>query len=160
MFGAIAGGAPAWVYVLLIVLIALGVRRLKMREVPLFVALIPVAAFFLWSLIGAASFAVRAGAGIAMLAWVGGAVLGVASAFVLPDPAATRIPGNRIRLPASWVPLALYLSVFVVRFACGAWAAIVPAAATAASALGLAVSAAVTMRLATGALSWRQTILA
>jgi hypothetical protein len=155
MIGAIAGGAPTWVYGLLAVLAALGIRRLKTREVPLAVAYIPVVAFSAWSVIGAVTFAARAGGGLATLAWLGGALLGAATSYLWPDPKATRLEAGRIRLPGSWLPLILYLSVFIVRFACGAWAAIVPAQATLAIATGVAVSATMTMRLAVGTLSWR-----
>ncbi len=155
MIGAIATGAPGWVYILLAALIALGVRRLKTREMPLAVALIPVAAFFVWSIVGAANFAATSGWAIAATAWFGGAAMGATSAVLFSDPRATRLAGGRIRLPGSWLPLALYMTVFVARFACGAWAAIVPAQAEVAIAVGVAISAAMTMRLAVCALAWR-----
>jgi hypothetical protein len=155
MAGAIVGGAPTWVYGLLAVLIALGVRRLKTREVPIAVALIPVFAFGIWSLFGLAGFAGQAGYPIALGAWLAGAILGGLSARALPDPRAVRLPANRIRLPGSWLPLALYMTVFIARFACGAWAAINPVQATLATAIGVAISAAMTLRLAVSAWSWR-----
>jgi hypothetical protein len=152
--GSILGGAPIWVYVLLAGLIALGIRRLKPREVPLVVALIPVTAFFLWSVIGALSFAQSAGAVFAAIAWVSGIGTGAISAFVLPEARAKRIAGGRILLPGSWMPLCLYMTVFIARFACGAWAAIVPAQALVATAIGIAIGAALTGRLAMWVLNW------
>ena len=152
--GAILSGAPIWAYVLLIVLIVLGVRRLKTREVPVAVALIPVVAFLVWSIFGASSFAASAGAATSAIAWFGGVALGVVSAFVLPEPRVTRLPDGRVILPGSWMPLILYMSVFVARFACGAWAAMDPAQAVTANAIGVAISAAMTARLATWVLRW------
>jgi hypothetical protein len=154
--GSILGGAPIWVYILLAGLIALGVRRLKPREVPLIVALIPVTAFLLWSLIGALNFAQTAGAVFAAAAWVSGIATGVVSAFVLPEARAKRIPGGRILLPGSWMPLILYMTVFIARFACGAWAAMVPAQAMTATAIGIAIGAALTGRLAMWVVSWEK----
>lgn len=154
---AIATGAPAWVYVLLIALVALGVRRLKTRDVPILVALIPSAAFLIWSLIGAQSFALRAGPSIAIGAWLSGAAIGAISGFLLPEPRGQRLPGGRVRQPGSPLPLVLYLGVFIVRFACGAWAAIDPVEATVATAAGIAAGALVMARLLIGIVRWAPT---
>jgi hypothetical protein len=88
-------------------------------------------------------------------AWLIGAACGAASGFILPEPRGERLANGRVRQPASWLPLILYLGVFVVRYACGAWAAIVPAQADTATAIGIAVSAAVTTRLLVGVARWR-----
>ncbi len=151
----IATGAPAWIYALLAGLILLGIRRLKTREVPVAVALLPSAAFLLWSVVGVAAFAAHAGPGVALGAWAGGALLGAASGVLLPDPRGQRLPGGRVRQPGSPAPLILYLAVFVVRFACGAWSAIVPAQAVLAGAIGIAAGAAVMARLLVGVARWR-----
>jgi len=158
--GAIAGGAPAWVYGLLAALVVLGGRRLRTRDVPVVVALIPGAAFLIWSLVGARAFALFTGGEIAALAWAGGVAIGVASAVAAPDPRATLLPGGRVRQPGSVLPLLLYLAVFVVRFACGAWAAIRPEQAVTATAIGVAVGAGVTGRLVAGVLRWRRAEIA
>lgn len=151
---AIATGAPAWVYVLLVALLALGMRRLTTRDVPVLVALIPTAAFLAWSIFGTYAFAARAGPGIAVTAWLTGALVGALSGAVLPEPRGERLPGGRVRQPESLLPLLLYLGVFIVRFACGAWAAIVPAQANIATAFGIAVGATVTARLLVGIMRW------
>lgn len=153
--GQIPAGAPVWVYALLVVLVVLGVRRLRTRETPVAVALLPSAAFLIWSLVGAAALAARAGAPLAAGAWLAGAGVGATSALLLPDPRGQRLAGGRVRQPGTWLPLALYLGVFVVRFACGAWAAIHPDQAIAATAIGTAVGAAVTARLVVGVVRWR-----
>ncbi|MFD1786677.1 DUF6622 family protein [Sphingomonas floccifaciens] len=150
----IAAGAPAWVYALLVALVILGVRRLRTRELPVAVALIPSAAFLLWSLLGVAAFARVVGVVPAVGAWVIGAGLGGLSGLLLPEPRGRRVAGGRVVQPGSVMPLVLYLGVFVVRFACGAWAAIVPAAAPTATAIGIAVGAAVTARLIVGITRW------
>lgn len=151
----IAAGAPAWVYFLLAALVLLGLRRLKTRVTPVVVALIAPAAFLIWSLVGASLFAASAGVLLATTAWVLGGAAGAVSGAMTPDVRGERLPGGRVRQPGSWLPLILYLGMFVVRFACGAWAAIVPAQATAATAVGIAVGAAVTARLIVGIARWR-----
>ncbi len=152
----IIGGAPVWVYVLLAILILLGIRRLKTREVPIAVALIPVIAFCVWSILGAHSFSALAGTKIALGAWFGGAVIGAGSAYILAEAQAIRLPAGRVRLPGSWMPLILYMMVFIARFACGAWAAIVPENSITASTIGIAISAAMTARLAMSVFQWRK----
>jgi hypothetical protein len=154
MAGAILGGAPAWVYVLLFVLIALGIRRLKVREVPIIVALIPVFAFSAWSVVAVARLVTNNGSYAAVAAWLGGLLFGVISALVLPEARATRTAGGRVCQPASWSPLVLYLTVFVGRFACGAWAAIEPDEAVTANAIGTAIGAATTARLIMSVMQW------
>jgi hypothetical protein len=145
---------PVWVFVLLGVLIVLGLRRLKMREVPLSVALLPAVAFAGWSLTGASLFAGNVGAAIAVAAWSGGAVIGALSAVFLPDARATRLDGNRVRLPATWMPFTLYMAVFAARFVCGAWASMRPDQANLAVGIGVAISAAMTARLVTSIFYW------
>ena len=83
--GQIASGAPTLVYALLAGLIFLGVRRLRTREVPVAVALLPSIAFFLWSVIGVSAFAHHVGILSALGAWGIGAALGAASGALLPD---------------------------------------------------------------------------
>jgi hypothetical protein len=151
----IASGAPTWVYILLVALIVLGVRRLRTRDMPAAVALIAPAAFLIWSVMGDHAFANRAGLGVALSAWLAGIAVGALTGVLLPDPRGERLPNGRVRLPGSWLPLLLYIGVFVVRFACGAWAAIVPQHAILATAVGIAVGAAMTARLVVGIARWR-----
>jgi hypothetical protein len=151
----ILNGAPVWVYPLLIGLIILGVRRLRTRTVPVFLALIAPAAFLLWSLSGAASFGASFGMGYAVSIWIASAALGAVSGYLIPEPQGERVAGKRVTLPASWIPLLTYMTVFVLRFACGAWAAIVPAQAFYAGAVGLTISAAMSARLVVAVLRWR-----
>lgn len=157
--GQVLSGAPLWVFGLIAVLIVLGVRRLRTREVPIAVALIPFIAFATWSIIGAVTLATLAGSTTAALAWVAGAIVGGASAFVLPEPRAHLLPGRRVRQPASWLPLTLYMTVFVARFACGALAAILPQQAVTATAIAVAISAVMTARLAGTVARWQRTAI-
>ena len=151
----IATGAPTWVYILLVALVVLGVRRLKTRELPVIVALVPTAAFFIWSMIGAHAFAATAGYTVALAAWLAGAAVGAITGVAMPEPRGARLPGRRVLQPGSVLPLILYLGVFVVRFACGAWATIVPSQVITATAIGITVGAAVMTRLLIGVVRWK-----
>ena len=151
----LATEAPTWVYLLLVGLIALGVRRLKTREVPVVVALLPAIAFLAWSVVGADAFASRAGSGTALACWLAGAAVGVASVHVVAEPRGTILPGGRVRLPGTWLPLVLYLGVFVARFFCGAWATIRPAEAITATGTATVIGAAMTTRLVVAVKRWR-----
>ena len=149
-------GAPAWVYALLVVLVTLGIRRLRTREVPVAVALLPAIAFGLWSVTGLLDLSQRIGTGIPIGAWLAGASFGWGSTLLLAEPRGERLPNARVRLPATGLPLVLYVSVFVIRFFCGAWAAIVPIQADIAVALSTGVGAAMTARLIVAVLRWRR----
>lgn len=147
-------GAPVWVWIILAVLVVIGIRRLRTREVPAAVALIPAAAFLIWSVVGAVAFARWAGPGPAAIAWMGGAALGVASMALAPGATAVRLPDGRVRQPGSVAPLIQYVLVFCARFACAAWAAMRPEHAVLATGLGIGVSAALTGRLVAGVARW------
>jgi hypothetical protein len=153
--GQILTGAPVWVYALLIGLIVLGVRRLRTRTVPIVVALIAPAVFLIWSLTGASAFGGSYGMVAAGAIWIAGAAIGTVSGYLVPEPTGQRLPNKRVTLPGSWMPLFTYMTVFVLRFICGAWAAIVPAQAFHAGAVALAISAMMTARLVVAVLRWR-----
>lgn len=154
--GAMLGGAPAWVWALLALLIFLGVRRLRDRDVPVAVALLPSVAFLAWSLVGAYALGRTGGAPLASLAWLGGAGAGVLSTLVIKEPRGRRRSDGRVSLPATSLPLVLYLAVFVARFACGAWAAIRPDQALTATATSTAIGAAMTARLIVAVARWQR----
>lgn len=148
-------GAPVWVYVLLICLIVLGVRRLRTRTAPVAVALIAPVAFLVWSLMGANGFAASYGAIFASVIWLAGAAIGAVSGYLMPEPRGQKLSNRRVKLPATWMPLVTYMTVFILRFACGAWSAIVPAQAFYAGAVAVGISAMMTARLVVAVLRWR-----
>ena len=99
--GAMLGGAPWWVWALLALLIFLGVRRLRARDVPVAVALLPSIAFLVWSLIGAVALGRTGGAPLAALAWLGGAAAGALSTAIVREPRGRRRSDGRVALPAT-----------------------------------------------------------
>jgi Family of unknown function (DUF6622) len=109
-------GTPMWVWGLFVALVALGLSQARTRTVsearlaagPLAMAaysLYGVALAFGWSLAGVA-------------AWAGGLAAVIIAARALKRPAGARyLPeSRRFQVPGSWIPLALILVIFLVRY--------------------------------------------
>ena len=150
----IATGAPGWVWLLLIVLIVLGIRRLRTREVPAAVALLPLVGFGSWSLVSLWPFA-AAGLAVALGSWLGGALLGTLSALAVPEPRGERLPHRRIRLPG---PACRSSSISACSPSASSAVLGRPSTRrkrTAATAIGVGVGAAMFARLAIAVARWR-----
>lgn len=126
MFVQIVSGTPVWVWFLLAGLVALGVSHGRARSVPpARLAVLPVVMAML-SLAGTVS---AVGASIPVLVgWGLGAAVVLGGVARLPAPAGVRRDPStgRFELPGSWVPLALMMVIFSVRYAVGASLAIAP----------------------------------
>jgi hypothetical protein len=126
MFIEILRHTPPWVWGLLAALLALGYLQTRPRRVGLGRATLLPASMLAWSLWGvAASF----GGAAALATWALG-VLGAAVATArLPAPAGSRwmAATRAFELPGSWVPLALIVALFAVKFGAGVGLALHPA---------------------------------
>lgn len=135
---------PAWVFVLLALLLALGLTQTREREVspqrPFLIAaaMLGYSLWGVWSMFGVAW--------APLICWAAG--VGLVSAFAqtgLFSRGVHSVPGRgTVRLPGSWIPLGLILCIFSVKFflgvAAGTGHAVPPAsfqAALAALILGL-----------------------
>jgi hypothetical protein len=126
MISQFASGTPVWVWFILLALVALGVSQARARSVAASRLMVLPAVMSALSLAGTVS---AVGASIGVLA---GWLLGGASVFTLV--ALRRAPAGvrrdpatgRFEIPASWVPLALMMAIFAVRYAVGATLAISP----------------------------------
>ena len=120
-------GTPSWVFVLLAILLALGLRQLRTRDVApgrvVGIAL-GMTAFSLYGTIAAFGRLPLALAG-----WLLGAIAIVAWLLRRPVPAGTRYQAERRRftLPGSVVPLALMMSIFFTKYAVAIAVAMHPA---------------------------------
>ncbi len=131
---------PAWVFVLLAALIALGVQQCFARTVsPVRVAVLPVAMVLLAALGVRSAFAAQPWA---LLAWAGVAAAVLAVMLRRPAPAGMRwdAAARRFALPGSAVPLLLILAIFITKYAVAVALAVQPGAA-ASLAVAVGVSA-------------------
>jgi hypothetical protein len=117
MFTAIVQHTPFWVWIVFVTLIVLGVRQSFDRRLRLGrVTTLPIV-FVALSLAGVVS-AFRADGG-ALLAWAVGifAAAGLALQAGAPDAARWLSAERVFEVPGSWVPLAIMLGIFGMRFA-------------------------------------------
>ena len=124
----ILSGTPWWVYAVLSVLIYSGIQATKPRSWPLArIAVVPVV-FTAW---GIASLVLAPALGSSLIAtWVATAAVGAGLAAITwrTDLVVVDRAAGRIRLSASWVPLARNLAIFAAKYAIGIAGALNPEA--------------------------------
>lgn len=139
---------PLWVFAVFFLLLALGLRQARTRpwdpRRATALALFWVA-FSLWGVVSA--FGADP---VTMLCWLLGAglTLWMGRAWLAPRAMVVADDGKRVQVPGSWLPMALMLAIFGVKFALG-YEAAVGAPITAQSAAGAMV--AIGLGLASGA---------
>ena len=129
---------PIWVWGLLAALLVLGASQTRDREVGLArVTLLPLAMIAL-ALYGVAS--VFGAHPEPLLAWMVGVVaaLTVAGRLVAPRGARWLAMTDRLHVPGSWLPMALIVLIFLVKYAVGVSVALHPELAVAEGFSGLA----------------------
>jgi len=132
---------PPYVWVLLVLLIILGVRRLKPRRTHLALAALAPVSFFIWSII-AAGLSIHGGnEGTAVIAWAVPFMLGALSGPLRTVPRPAHVNGWIFYYEATALPLGLYVLVWGTRYGLGIWAGFQPAMAGSLELAGLAVSA-------------------
>jgi uncharacterized membrane protein len=112
-----AAGIPAWIWPLLVVLVALGISRMRDREMAVWRLLLLPSILSSVSLITAVFGGLDAAA---LLALTAGMALGAMTGWwTMRDVEADRLPGNRVRVRGEFVSLIAILAVFAARFAAG-----------------------------------------
>lgn len=108
---------PAWVPAVLLGLLALGWRLSRTRTVrPAALAAIALA-MFAFSLFGVASaFGVDP---VALLVWVAAYAAAAIGGARLVSPAGMARVGALVRVPGSWLPMALLVGIFAAKFVLG-----------------------------------------
>lgn len=144
--GIVPRNTPLWAYAVLVLLIVLGVRRLKRRSTTLLRLTLAPTVFFLWSLVSLLDFAATIGLATGLMIWVAGLTIGWMSLrrFV-PSRAVWQDSRHTVR-EGSIAPLAVYLSLFSLRYALEIWVGFNPDRIVIASALALAASSLVSGR--------------
>lgn len=115
----ILSGTPKWVFVLFIALLWLGLKQMLPRHVGLNRAtLLPLAMTGL-SLYGVAS--AFGDQPVALLAWLAGTAIALTAALQLQssDGIQYDATNRRFLLPGSVVPLALFMGIFLTKYAVG-----------------------------------------
>jgi hypothetical protein len=130
----IVSHTPLYVWVVLVLLIFLGVRRLKPRRTHLALAVLAPLGFFIWSVVGARLLFFGEDK---LLAFLSGAL----SSPVRTVPRPTHVHGWIFQYAATSVPLILYMLLWATRYGLGIWAGFVPAMAGPLGVAGLALSA-------------------
>jgi len=108
---------PVWVFVLFLILLALGYFQSRSRSTTRTRAVILPAAMILLSFYGVISAFGISITGI--LAWLAGAMLTVWLNQRFAPPATTRYSPTTqaLSIPGSWLPLALMMAIFFIRYA-------------------------------------------
>lgn len=132
MIGPILARTPMWVWFLLAGLLWLGIGMFKGNTFSARrVAILPVAmtGLSLWGTISA--FSQSTMYGYVLLVWVVAAVVLAAVVGMMPAPAGARYsPRDRtFAVPGSWVPLALIMGIFLVKYVVGVEVSMNPALA-------------------------------
>lgn len=107
---------PVWVFGVFVALLVLGVRRLRASDVPvrrlliLPIVMTGLSLLGLWQAFGASAMAAMAWT----LAFTGTAALG----WALPRKAGVQYSptSRRVHVPGSWLPLALMMTIFFLRY--------------------------------------------
>lgn len=126
---------PAWVGGLLAGLLFLGLSATRTRDVPLArLVLMPLAmgALALWGVLSAfGEFGATARLAELLTLWIGcgAAVLAVGARGTPPAGTLYDAGARRFHLPGSWVPLALILAVFLMKYVIGVQLALEPSLA-------------------------------
>jgi hypothetical protein len=117
---------PAWVWLILAALVALGLIQARDHVVPRFRVILQALALgglSLWGVAGAFGLhpAVEG-------PWLGGVLLGLAAnrVFMLPRRVQA-LPDGRFAIAGSWLPLAMLMTVFFMRYAVNVSLALAPA---------------------------------
>jgi hypothetical protein len=129
MIGPILAGTPLWVWFLLAGLLWLGIGMLKGATIGASrMAIMPVAmtGLSLWGTISA--FSQSAMFGYVLLVWAVAAVVLAAAVGRMAPPAGTAYDASArsFTVPGSWVPLALIMGIFLVKYVVGVEVAMQP----------------------------------
>lgn len=120
---------PAWVGGLLAFLLALGFSATRGRDVPMGrLVLLPVAmtGLALWGVQSAFGATGHLAALLALWAVCAAAVLAVGSRLAPPAGTRWNSAARSVHLPGSWVPMALILAVFLMKYGIGVQLAMQP----------------------------------
>lgn len=127
MFAQILANTPRWVWILLIALLYLGLIQTRTRSLSLKKMMIMPLAMLGFSLFG--TYSAFGGTALTMLVWLVAAVIVFAWLFRTSSPVYAHYDAwsQTLRVPGSWLPMALILGIFFTKYLVGAIASSQPA---------------------------------
>jgi hypothetical protein len=108
---------PLWAPAVLLLLVGVGYRQSRARTVRPATMIAVATGMLVFSLYGVA--AAFHGAAAALVSWVAGYALAITTGNRLVSLDDMGVAGNAVRIPGSWVPLALMLGIFAIKFVLG-----------------------------------------
>lgn len=132
---------PVYVWAVLVLLLVMGLRRLRPRRTHLALAALAPGGFLVWSLATAASMFVHLQAWTVLACWSTAFAAGAGSGRIRTVPRPSHIGGWTFVYSATRQPLAFYMLLFTVRYGLGIWAGFVPSMADSLALVGLSLSA-------------------
>jgi hypothetical protein len=120
---------PLYVWVLFLLLLFLGARRLRPRRTHLALAALAPMGFFTWSVLAASLVFAEGDKGAAVAAWSAAFMAGALSGPVRTVPRPAHVHGWIFQYAATALPLTLYMLLWATRYGLGIWAGFVPAMA-------------------------------
>jgi hypothetical protein len=132
---------PIYVWVLLVLLLFLGVRRLKPRRTHLALAALAPMGFFTWSILAAGLLFFGGAKGTALVAWPVAFLAGALSGPIRTVRRPTHLHGWVFEYAPTALPLTLYMLLWATRYGLGIWAGFEPAMADTLGLAGLTLSA-------------------
>lgn len=132
---------PLYVWVVLVLLLFLGVRRLKPRRTHLALAALAPVGFFIWSVATAGLLFFGGDKEAAIVAWPLAFLSGALSGPIRTVARPAHVHGWIFQYAATRLPLTLYMLLWSTRYGLGIWAGFVPPMAATLGVAGLALSA-------------------
>jgi len=115
MIGQILARTPAWVYVLFVALVALGLWQVRTRTLSLARLLLLPAAMIAFALYGLLSlFGDKAQA---LAPWLVALIATTLALMIAQYPRGVTLAGGSFTVPGSWIPFAVIMTIFFLRYA-------------------------------------------
>lgn len=132
---------PPYVWVLFVLLLFLGARRLKPRRTHLALAALAPMGFFTWSVVAAGLLSHGGERGTVVVAWAVAFLAGALSGPIRTVARPAHLGGWIFQYQATALPLTMYMLLWATRYGLGIWAGFVPAMSVTLGLVGLALSA-------------------
>ncbi|HEX8585870.1 MAG TPA: hypothetical protein VF680_15855 [Allosphingosinicella sp.] len=132
---------PSYVWAVFVLLLVIGVRRLRPRRTHLAMAALAPGGFLVWSLATATLMSADLHGWTVVACWGIFCAAGAGSYPMRTVPRPVHVGGWVFVYSATWQPLAFYMLLFAARYGLGIWGGFVPSMADTLGLVGLSLSA-------------------